>query len=57
MTSIITLTNALGKKLDREPLPELPQVTTSVARMTRTDVWPADVIAEMQAIWNGERDR
>lgn len=56
MSSLIQTINEFGKKLDYDPLPELPRVTTSVARMTRADVWPAETLAEMRAIWKGERD-
>lgn len=51
---VMPLARKLGELLDAKPIETLRPIDTSFARPVRKDLWPADVWAEMQAIYRGE---
>jgi hypothetical protein len=52
MTGILPLARLLGEKLERDEIPTIEPVTTSLYRCTRRDLWPPEAWEEMDAIWN-----
>lgn len=46
----------LGGHFERKPIERPQQIQTQVYRLRRQHLYPPEVWAEMQAIWNGERE-